>query len=52
MEEAESAFEIGYRSRFEWAMGESNGNIPNDMFLKGWKALAQRLLSSDNKAKQ
>lgn len=52
VEEAESAFEIGYRSRFEWAMGESNGNIPNDMFLKGWKALAQHLLSSDNKAKQ
>ena len=40
------AYKYGYRSRFEWAIGESNGKIPNKTFLLGWRAFAKIILQS------
>jgi threonine aldolase len=31
------------QSKFEWTMGEANGNIPDEAFLRGWKALAEEV---------
>jgi threonine aldolase len=30
----------GYRTKFEWTMGEANGRIPDTAFVRGWKAFA------------
>jgi len=31
------------QSKFEWTMGEANGSIPDEAFLRGWKALAAEI---------
>jgi len=38
------AFQEGYRSCFEWSIGENNGRIPNETFFAGWSAFASLLL--------
>lgn len=40
------AFAAGYRSTFEWVIGEFNGNLPHDVFLSGWSHLATVLLNN------
>lgn len=40
------AFSLGYRTRFEWTMGEANGRIPIETFLTGWRNFAESLLAS------
>ena len=45
-EQAPGAYHRGYRSYFEWTMGEANGQIPDDIFLRGWKEFAKALLKN------
>ena len=35
--------DIGFLSRFEWNMGQANGMIPDETFIKGWNAFAENL---------
>jgi threonine aldolase len=41
------AWKAGYRSMFEWTMGNANGQIPEDVFYEGWKALAETYVAND-----
>jgi Beta-eliminating lyase len=38
------AYALGYRSYFEWTIGEGNGRIPIDKIVEGWLELAKELL--------
>ena len=42
--EEDSAYQAGFRSKFEWAMGEANGQIPDETYVQGWQDLASRIL--------
>lgn len=42
-DEEDPAYKSGYRSKFEWTMGASNGSVADDEFLKAWKALSAEL---------
>jgi hypothetical protein len=37
------AYQAGYRSWFEWAIGENNAGIPKETFARGWSVLANEL---------
>lgn len=41
----DAAFAFGYRTKFEWTMGEMNGRIPRGTFNKGWHVFAETLLA-------
>ena len=41
------AYKLGYKAYFEWAIGEANGEIPDDVFIHGWRAVARGLLVED-----
>lgn len=43
VEESDPAYREGYRSNFEWTMGEANGVIDDEVFLRGWKEFAAAL---------
>lgn len=43
------AFKLGYKASFEWTMGENNGNIPDDVFLLGWREVAKGILEEQSK---
>jgi threonine aldolase len=38
-----AARSMGYRSFFEWSIGESNGRIPTSKFVEGWSEFALEL---------
>lgn len=40
-------WKAGYRSMFEWSMGNANGQIPEDVFFEGWKALAETYVANN-----
>mmetsp|Transcript_16331 Transcript_16331/g.19873 ORF Transcript_16331/g.19873 Transcript_16331/m.19873 type:complete len:181 (+) Transcript_16331:413-955(+) len=37
----------GFRTKFEWAIGDGNYHIDDEVFLNGWKAFANKLQSMD-----
>jgi Beta-eliminating lyase len=39
-----AAYALGYRSHFEWTMGEGNGKIPTHQVVEGWTEFAKELL--------
>jgi threonine aldolase len=39
-----AAYALGYRSYFEWTIGEGNGSIPIDKIVEGWTEFAKELL--------
>jgi Beta-eliminating lyase len=39
-----AAYALGYRSYFEWTMGEGNGRIPTHQVVEGWTEFAKELL--------
>jgi threonine aldolase len=43
VEESDPAYREGFRSKFEWTMGEANGAIDDEVFLRGWKEFAAAL---------
>jgi hypothetical protein len=43
LQENDLAYKAGYYSSFEWAMGEYNANISNDLFVKGWSEFSRVL---------
>ncbi|CAB9518736.1 Probable low-specificity L-threonine aldolase [Seminavis robusta] len=45
VEESEPQYKVGFRSRFEWAMGESNGHVSDETYMLGLRALAGALSS-------
>ena len=38
------AHRLGYRVKFEWTMGQANGQISNEIILEGWRAFAKELI--------
>jgi len=38
------AHRLGYRVKFEWTMGQANGQISNEIMLEGWRAFANELI--------
>jgi Beta-eliminating lyase len=34
--------------KFEWAMGEANGNIPDEIYMQGWTRLAKAILKKQH----
>jgi threonine aldolase len=42
--EHDVAYQLGYRSMFEWTLGQVNGAVPVPVVQTAWKALAQQLL--------
>jgi Beta-eliminating lyase len=42
------AGDLGYRSFFEWTIGEANGRIPTDKVVEGWAELAKELARLPN----
>lgn len=47
VDQVEHAFELGYRAKFEWAIGDANGSLEDDIFLRGWRDFALELLGRD-----
>jgi threonine aldolase len=43
IETSDPAYRKGYRTKFEWTMGEANGAIDDDVFMRGWKEFATAL---------
>jgi threonine aldolase len=37
IDQSDPAFDNGYRSKFELAIGEANGSIPNDVWINAWE---------------
>jgi hypothetical protein len=44
--EHEPAYKAGFRSKFEWAIGEANGSVEDSTFLTGWTEFAQEVTAS------
>jgi threonine aldolase len=44
--EHELAYKAGFRSKFEWAIGEANGSIEDSTYLAGWTEFAREVKSS------
>jgi threonine aldolase len=44
----ESAHQLGFQSKFEWAIGEANGYIADETFLQCWRDVAAGLLLETN----
>jgi Beta-eliminating lyase len=42
--EHDVAYQLGYRSMFEWTLGQVNGAVPVPVVHAAWKTLAQQLL--------
>eukprot|EP00977_Amphora_coffeiformis_P023434 scaffold13356_cov147-Amphora_coffeaeformis.AAC.2 len=40
------AYEAGYRSMFEWTIGNANGQVLDEVFYEGWTALAETYLAN------
>ena len=47
-EQAPEAYRLGYRAYFELTIGEANAHISDDVFLRGWRAVARGLLEADD----
>jgi threonine aldolase len=39
--EHEPAYKAGFRSKFEWAIGEANGSVEDSTYLAGWTEFAR-----------
>ena len=39
-------YQAGYRSKFEWAVGNANGQVLDEVFYEGWTALAETYLAN------
>jgi threonine aldolase len=44
--EHEPAYQAGFRSKFEWAIGEQNGSVEGVDYLAGWTEFAQEVTAS------
>jgi threonine aldolase len=44
--EHEPAYQAGFRSKFEWAIGEQNGSVKDATYLAGWTEFAQEVTAS------
>jgi threonine aldolase len=44
--EHEPAYKAGFRSKFEWAIGEANGSVEDSTYLTGWTEFAQEVTAS------
>jgi Beta-eliminating lyase len=44
--EHDMAYQLGYRSMFEWTLGQVNGAVPAPVVQTAWKTLAQQLLEN------
>ena len=42
--ESDPAFDKGYRSKFELAIGEANGSIPDEIWINAWEKFGQAAL--------
>lgn len=47
IDENDAAFQLGYRSKFEYAIGDYNGAIDDNTYLHGWNKFASILLESE-----
>lgn len=43
VEAMEPAHGAGFRTKFEWTLGEANGAIPEEIFVNGWRELIDSL---------
>ena len=46
VEDDDAAYPLGYRSKFEYAIGDYNGAIDDGVYLRGWNKFASVLLES------
>jgi threonine aldolase len=44
--EHDVAYQLGYRSMFEWTLGQVNGAVPVPVVQTAWKTLAEQLLEN------
>lgn len=44
--EHEPAYKAGFRSKFEWAIGELNGSVEDSTYLAGWTEFAQEVTAA------
>jgi hypothetical protein len=49
VEESEPAYKNGFRCKFELSIGNANGAIDDDVYLKGWDAFASALVARNSK---
>jgi len=52
VDENDAAFQLGYRSKFEYAIGDYNGAIDDSTYLRGWNKFASILLESEKSAQR
>jgi threonine aldolase len=45
LSEGESAYAAGFRTKFEWAIGEGNEGFEAETYLQGWAGFARELLA-------
>lgn len=43
IDETEPAYQLGYKSKFELTIGDSNGLLDDSIFFRGWRSLAKEL---------
>jgi len=46
IEKDDAAYRLGYRSKFEYSIGDYNGSIDDSTYLRGWNEFASILLKS------